>query len=162
MNPYQSLFKALNDAAIRYLVVGGVAVNLHGYRRFTGDVDVLMALDPRNLEKVAVLMEKLGFIQRLPVDVRQLSDSIQVQKWLTEKGLTAYTFIDSKDPASSVDILAGESLHFDEYNEHKATIQAWDIPIPVISIDDLISMKQRANRQKDIEDIAALLELKGK
>jgi len=37
VNPYRELFRAMNNAGIRYLVVGGVAVNLHGYSRFTGD-----------------------------------------------------------------------------------------------------------------------------
>jgi predicted nucleotidyltransferase len=161
MNPYSDLFKAMNDAGIRYLVVGGIAVNLHGYRRFTGDVDVLMALEPSNLEKMAILMKERGFIQRLPIDIQQLSDREQVQKWLTEKGMTAYTFIDSRDPASSIDILAGHSLDFEEYDQDKVVVDAWNIKIPIISIDDLIGMKQEANRQKDAEDIAALLTLKG-
>src|SRR5687768_16540787 len=37
-NPYRDIFEAMNKAGIRYLVVGGVAVNLHGYSRFTGDL----------------------------------------------------------------------------------------------------------------------------
>lgn len=161
VNPYRELFKAMNDAGIRYLVVGGVAVNLHGYSRFTGDLDVLVALDALNLDRLGHLMEERGFVQRLPIDVRLLSDKKQVQQWITDKGLTAYTFIDAKLPQFSLDVLAGASLDFDTFEQHKAVITAEDLPIPVISIDDLIGMKRRANRQKDIEDIAALLELKG-
>lgn len=161
MNAYADLFQAMNDAGIRYLVVGGIAVNLHGYRRFTGDVDVLMALEPENLEKMANLMKERGFVQRLPIDIRQLSDQEQVRLWLLEKGMTAYTFIDSRDPTSSIDILAGESLDFDSYDVDKLTVEAWNISIPVVSIDHLISMKKKANRGKDIEDLAALLTLKG-
>ena len=67
MNPYRELFTALNDAEIRYLIVGGVAVNLHGYRRFTGDIDIVLALDPENLEKVTTLMHNFGYIERLPI-----------------------------------------------------------------------------------------------
>lgn len=160
VNPYRDIFRSLNDAGVRYLVVGGVAVNLHGYSRFTGDLDILLALDPENLDRIALLMEKKGLTQRLPVDVRKLSDREQVRKWLEEKGMTAYTFIDPKMPQFSIDILAGESLNFPEYDAQKVTINAWETPIPVISIDDLIGMKERANRQKDAEDIAALLELK--
>ena len=161
MNPYRELFTAMNDAGIRYLVVGGVAVNLHGYSRFTGDLDVVMALDAINLDRLAALMEKKGFTQRLPIDVRLLSDRKQVQQWIIDKGMTAYTFIDQRMPQFSLDILAGESLNFDDLDRHKVMIDAENLPIPVVSIDDLIGMKQRANRQKDIEDIAALLELKG-
>lgn len=160
MNPYRELFKAMNDAKIRYLVVGGVAVNLHGYSRFTGDLDVLVALDMTNLDRLGHLMEKRGFAQRLPIDVRRLSDRQQVQQWITEKGLTAYTFIDPTLPQFSLDILAGESMNFDAFDQKKVSIDIGELPVSVISIDDLIGMKRRANRQKDIEDIAALLELK--
>lgn len=161
VNPYRELFQAMNEAGIRYLVVGGMAVNLHGYSRFTGDLDVLVALDTANLERIAVLMEKSGFTQRLPIDVRLLSDEEQVRKWLKEKGMTAYSFIHPKMPQISVDILAGESLEFDTYEKRKVVIEAWKVPIPVVSVDDLIGMKRKANREKDAEDIAALLELKG-
>ncbi len=160
MNMYADLFKAMNEAGIRYLVVGGMAVNLHGYSRFTGDVDILIALDAKNLDRLSLLMEQRGFTQRLPIDVRSLSDAKQVQQWLTEKGMTACTFIDSKMPQFSLDILAGESLKFDTYDGSKVLIEAWNIPIPVISVNDLIGMKKKVNRKKDAEDIAALLELK--
>lgn len=161
MNPYRKLFQAMNDAGIRYLVVGGVAVNLHGYSRFTGDLDVLMALDAQNLERLARLMEKEGFIQRLPIDVRTLSDQAQVQRWIIEKGMTAYTFIHRTLPQFSLDVLVGDSLQFEDFDGRMAVIDVAGISIPVVSIDDLIGMKRKANRQKDLEDIAALLELKG-
>lgn len=161
MNPFREVFQALNDAGIRYLVVGGVAVNLHGYSRFTGDLDILLALDAGNLERMALVMERMRYTQRLPIDVRQLSNREQVQQWLLEKGMTAYTFIDPKYPQNSIDILAGESLRFDEYDGRKIVFDAWNMKIPVISIDDLIGMKKKADRKKDAEDIFALLELKG-
>jgi hypothetical protein len=49
MNLYRNLFSKLNQAKIEYLVVGGVAVNLHGFRRFTGDLDILVLINPENL-----------------------------------------------------------------------------------------------------------------
>lgn len=161
VNPYRELFQALNDAKIHYLVVGGVAVNLHGYSRFTGDVDVLMALDAENLKRLSHLMEREGYTQRLPIDVRMLSDRKKVQEWIIDKGMTAYTFIHRTFPQLSLDILAGDSLQFDDFDHRKKTLDLNGLSIPVISIDDLIGMKQKANRQKDLEDIAVLLELKG-
>jgi hypothetical protein len=46
---YVELFRALERAQVRYLLVGGVAVNLHGAERLTMDVDIMLALDPENL-----------------------------------------------------------------------------------------------------------------
>lgn len=160
MNVYQDIFHALNAADIRYLVVGGVAVNLHGYSRFTGDVDILLALDAPNVDHLAALMARRGYVQRLPVDVRRLSDREQVRAWMTVKGMTAFTFIDPKLPQLSLDILTADSLDFDAFDGRKVIIEAGEVPIPVVSIDDLIDMKMKVNRQKDAEDIAALLALK--
>lgn len=163
MNPYRLLFKALNDADIRYLVVGGVAVNLHGYRRFTADVDILLTLDLENLEKMTKLMHSMGYIERLPVQLRELSDPAKIKRFLDEKGMTAYTFLSNGRERVDVDVLASASLSFDDYHHRKVMIDIDEqVKVPVVSLQDLIEFKQEANRQKDIEDVAALLELKAK
>lgn len=41
-----AVFKALDDAGVRFLVAGGVAVNLHGYARMTQDLDLVVELSP--------------------------------------------------------------------------------------------------------------------
>ena len=161
MNPYGEIFSALNTAGIAYIVVGGVAMNLLGYPRFTGDIDILLALDEENLLKMNTLMKELGYEARLPVALEELGDEQHVMTLIKEKDLIAYTFIHSEKPQYSIDVIVGESLEFDSYQEHKQDITVWDIKVPVISIDDLIGMKQSTNRQKDVDDIAALLELKG-
>ncbi len=48
-----TLIKNLNDAAVEYLVVGGLAVVAHGYVRFTADVDLLLGLDHANVKNEA-------------------------------------------------------------------------------------------------------------
>lgn len=162
VNPYREIFSALNDAGIRYLIVGGVAVNLHGYRRFTGDVDILLALQPENLENMTKLMHSLGYIERLPVRLQTLGDKETVQRFLTEKGMTAYTFLSSKRERIDLDILAAKSLDFEDFEKRKELIALDDaLEVPVVSIDDLLAMKREANRDQDVRDIQMLLELKG-
>jgi hypothetical protein len=161
MNPYGKIFKALNDAGVRYIVVGGVAMNLLGYPRFTGDIDVLMALDDANLGKMAALMKSMGYERRLPMDIKALGDEEQVVEWMREKGLVAYTFMNVRKPQFSIDVVVGPSLKFADYERHRIVVTVWDIAIPVVSIDDLIGMKRESRREKDAEDVAALLELKG-
>lgn len=65
MNLYKKIFKELEDAKIQYLIVGDVAVNLYGYSRFTGDIDILLALTPTNLSKMQKLMHNLGYVESL-------------------------------------------------------------------------------------------------
>ncbi len=161
MNPYQKIFSALNEAHLRYIVVGGVAMNLLGYPRFTGDIDVLLALDPENLANMARLMHSMGYEKRLPVSVEELGDEGKVLQLMNTKNLIAYTFANSAEPQFSIDVIVGASLHFHDYELRRLLVKVWDIEIPVISIDDLISMKRQSTRKKDVDDVVALLELKG-
>jgi hypothetical protein len=160
MNRYGQIFKALNEANVQYIVVGGVAMNLHGYTRFTGDLDLLLALTPENLKRMAKLMEDMGYYQRIPVTLDELGDEKKILKLMKEKNLLAYSFI-GKDPQFNIDVIIGESLDFKKYAKHVVKITAWDTVIPIVSADDLIDMKKKAGRKRDIEDVAALIELKG-
>jgi predicted nucleotidyltransferase len=161
MNPYGKIFKALNDAQVRYIVVGGVAMNLLGHPRFTGDIDILLALDPSNLKRMADKMEEMGYERRLPVSIDELGDEKKVLQLMKEKGLTAYTFMNAKEPQFSIDVIVGASLKFADYERDCITVEVWDVAIPVVSIDDLIGMKKESNRKQDAQDIEALIKLKG-
>jgi len=160
MNLYKKIFQILEKEKIKYLTVGGVAVNLYGYSRFTGDIDILLALDKVNLAKVDKVMEKMGYVMRLPIDVKELNNKIKVNKWIKEKGMTAYTFISDKKPQLDLDILVDYSRSFEKFFKRKTLMEIWGMKIPVVSLDDLIDMKKKAGRDKDLLDLKALLELK--
>jgi len=158
-NPYREIFQALADVEIQYLIVGGVAVNLHGYRRFTGDIDILLALDERNLVAMTDVMHRLGYIERLPVALQALSDEKQVREWLSEKNMTAYSFLSGDHHRINIDVLAGASLSFSDYASRKVTIDLEKgLKVPVIALDDLLAMKREANRSQDLLDIEMLLD----
>jgi predicted nucleotidyltransferase component of viral defense system len=161
MNQYGHIFQALNEADVTYIVVGGVAMNLLGYPRFTGDIDILLALDENNLRRMRTLMQKMGYEKRLPIEIDELGDEKKALTLMKEKNLLAYTFTNEREPQYNIDVIVGESIRFEQYNRHRVIVDVWNIPIPVVSIDDLIGMKKAANRKKDADDIAALLELKG-
>ena len=160
MNPYKKIFSELQKSGVKYLVVGGVAVNLYGYSRLTGDIDILLMLNPVNLLKMERIMKHLGYVERLPVKLYELRNKNRVKKWLKEKGMTAYTFISSKKPQLDIDILAGHSLDFNKYYKKRTVIEAWGIRLPIIACNDLMVMKKKAGREKDLLDLKALLELK--
>ena len=158
-NPYRQIFQALSDAEIRYLVVGGVAVNLHGYRRFTGDIDILLALDEKNLEKMTTLMHEMGYVERLPVALKSLSDRRQVERWVEEKGMTAYSFLSGDQSRINIDILADASLRYSDFASRMVVVDMEEgLHVPVIALDDLLAMKREAGRDQDIVDVKKLLE----
>lgn len=62
LNPdFRELLQLLNSEGVRYLVVGGYAVNFHGHHRNTKDLDVWIATDPRNAESLSRALQRFGF-----------------------------------------------------------------------------------------------------
>lgn len=160
MNLFQKIFSELNKAKIKYLVVGGVAVNLYGYLRFTGDLDLLVLLEEENLGRLDKLMQKLGYIERIPVSVRELEDTEKVKEWIEKKNFKAYSFIPPQSLLLQIDIIIEESLKFQNFYNKKIIKKIENTQIPLIDLDGLIKMKKKANREKDVEDLASLLKLK--
>lgn len=160
MNVYKEIFIELNNSGLKYLIIGGVAVNLYGYSRFTGDIDIILALKPKNLEKLDDLMKKMDYIERLPISIKELGDEKKLQNFIKEKGLKAYTYISRSRPQLDIDIVVEPSLDFDKYAKRANLIQIWDVELPVMSIDDLIGLKKAAGRDKDLIDLEALLHIK--
>jgi len=156
MNLFEKVFRELNRAKVKYLVVGGVAVNLYGYLRFTGDLDLLLFFNKENLEKMDKVMKKMKYSERLPVSVLALSNQTQVKKWLKEKNMKAYTFNPPKNNLLQIDIIIEDSLAFSAYNKKKNIKRMGSLKIPVVSIQDIIKMKKKAHRDKDILDLQAL------
>lgn len=161
MNLFEKVFRALNKAQIEYIVVGGVAVNLHGYMRFTGDLDILLLLEEKNLKKMAKVMLELGYSERLPVTIMELKNESTVREWIKAKNMNAFSFMPPRNNPLQIDIVMEESLKFDKLSTKKISKKISGVSIPVVSIEDLISMKKKTNRPQDKIDLAALLEIKG-
>ena len=66
---YLGIFKEFNKKKIKYIVCGGIAVNLLGIPRMTYDLDLLLKLEDKNLNKFVKLMKRLGYKAKIPVDI---------------------------------------------------------------------------------------------
>lgn len=154
------IFQALNDNNARYLVVGGVAVVLHGYPRFTADLDLVLALEPENAARALEALGRLGFRPRAPVSLSAFAESAQRQGWIKEKGLTVFSLWNPSMPLTEVDLFVEEPFPFDEAFARGFRVEVDGIRVFVASIDDLIELKRRAGRPKDIEDIRVLEAMK--
>jgi hypothetical protein len=58
---FREFIQSLNDNQVRYLVVGGYAVALHGYPRYTKDIDIWIELAPVNASRIVRALEQFGF-----------------------------------------------------------------------------------------------------
>src|SRR5688572_3753849 len=71
----ETIVQTLNDAGVRYLVVGGLAVVAHGFVRFTADVDLVLDLAADNLNKAVAALSSLGYRPRAPVPLHEFADA---------------------------------------------------------------------------------------
>jgi hypothetical protein len=157
---YLDVIDALNKAGVRYSIVGGVAAILHGAPRMTGDLDLAVVLEPKNLLSLVDAMTRLGYKPRVPVDPNDLANSRVRELWQRDKGMKIFTFVHPDKPFADVDILVEERVNFQTIWEHQVKYQAGETVLPTASIDDLIVMKRLSARDKDLSDIAALNRIK--
>lgn len=141
---------------IRYLIVGGLAVNLYGVPRVTQDIDIIIATDTENIQKINRILKKLGYLPRLPVDPDEMANPATVKEWTDERNLKAFSFYHKKDNYKVVDIVLVHPLEFDMSFQSKTVKSAAGVDIFLASIDDLIKMKAAAGRGQDISDIEML------
>jgi len=153
------IFAALNAARVKYLVVGGIAVVLHGVNRFTWDVDLAVELTATNLGRLATALQRVGFVPRLPVPVEGLANPGTRRQWLDKKGMKVYSFIERRSPPRVVDVMVKPFASFPQTYRRRVTVRVRGVSIPLAPVDVLVRMKQEAGRPEDLLDVKALKEL---
>jgi len=153
---FDAIFIALQAAHVRYIVVGGVAVVLHGSPRFTADLDLVVALEDENVRAALAALEGLGYRPRAPVPAQQFADPETRRSWIEDKGLTVFSLWSPEHPATEIDIFVEEPFPFDDAYARAVQADLGTSTVTVASVADLIALKRRAGRPKDLADISAL------
>ena len=153
---FLELLKEVEKAKVRYLVVGGIAVNLHGVIRPTQDIDFIVYLERNNLLRFIQLMNRLGYRPRVPVRPEELADEKKRRDWGQHKNMIVFSFYHPQDMMKVIDVFIKHPLPFEGMYKRRVQISLGDLDISVISIPDLIKIKGKANRLQDRSDIAAL------
>jgi hypothetical protein len=156
---YEELFRGLAAARIRYVVVGGVALVLHGVVRFTADLDLLVALDPENIEAFLAAVEDLGYKPKLPLRAGDLANPRTRAEWKETRGMQVFTFYHPQRPVELVDVFIDEPIDFAAVERDKRIFTARGVEIPAISIPHLRQLKALSGRPQDLADIQALEDL---
>lgn len=159
MSLFEPVFAGLNRHAVRYVVVGGVAVVLHGHPRLTGDLDLAIDLSPPAATAAVETFSELGLQPRLPVDAHEFADPTIRQRWVQERNLEVFSFHDPANPLLEVDLFARDPLPFEELWQRAELMDVGGVRVPVASIPDLIRLKEMAGRSQDVSDINALREI---
>jgi hypothetical protein len=152
----RQLLGALALRQVRYCLVGGVAVNLHGVPRMTYDVDLVLVPDPENLRTFEEVAQSLGLRCRLPVQLVDFADPLYARAMRLERNLIAVTYTDPTDPLREVDVLVCPPVEPRALVERAQVLDLGQLRVPVASLEDLIALKRGTGRAQDEADIAHL------
>ncbi len=156
LTSFDALAAALDKAGVRYLVAGGLAVNAHGYLRFTNDVDLVVQLDPANIAAAFTALEALGYKPIVPVSAAQLADPALREIWTREKGMQVLQFWSEVHRETPIDIFVSEPFPFDEEYRRALVKQLGAVQVRFTSLLTLIRMKEAVGRQQDRIDVEHL------
>ena len=147
------LLQALNEFEVAYLIVGGYAVNFHGYRRTTGDIDLWIKPDNENKTKIIASFKKLGVADNILEHI----ETFDFTKHLV--------FSDGEVP-NKIDFLTYLSnVDFEEAWDKRIVADLDGITIPFIDLKNLLLSKfvtGRAKDKVDIEELQKVMRLKKK
>ena len=138
----REFLRSLNEHHVEYLLVGGYAVGYHGHPRATGDMDLWVAANKSNAEKIVAALISFGFGDTkvtpelfLEPDaiIRMGNEPLRIELMTTISGLT----FDEAYAKRIVDVIDG-------------------VPVSIISADDLKINKRASGRLKDLADLESL------
>ena len=137
---YADVFEVLERTAIRYVVVSGVAVALHGHVRPVYDLDIVVSSTPDEQSRVLQTMLLAGFVPSIPLPLNLV---------------TVVRMFDQQQ--REIDVFAKYYVSFDELWAHSVQIGVGQNTARVASLEHLLHAKRTTGRPHDLEDVAGLL-----
>jgi len=139
---FKEFVELLNKNRVKYLVVGGYAVALHGYPRYTKDLDVWIELTPENASNILKALAQFGFGS---LDLKQ------------DDFLEADQIIQLGYPPNRIDIMTSlKELTFKDCFNSRVQVEIEGVQINFIDIDSLKKNKQASGRLQDLADLEGL------
>ena len=139
---FKEFIQSLNDNEVRYLVVGGYAVALHGYPRYTKDIDIWVEMTAENAAKITKALDQFGF---------------------GSLGLTASDFtvpdqmLQLGSPPERIDILTTlPGVEFSECYPSRTTVELNGVSVNFIDLENLKKNKKATGRHQDLADLENL------
>jgi hypothetical protein len=160
LSSLESVVRALNEARVPFILVGGLAVNAHGYGRQTLDVDLVIDLRTDAIRNAFGALHSLGYRPRVPVTADGFGDPYQRARWIAEKGMTVLSFHSDEHRETPVDLFVTEPFDFEqEYGSALVEEVAPGVPVRILRLEALLELKRAAGRPQDMADIAELRSL---
>ncbi len=150
------LYKSLQDHKVRYLLCGGLAINMYGVPRSTADMDIILELTEDNIALFLKAISTFGYQNALPVSLLEFADENKRKMMVQERNLIAFSFYSTIYQFVTLDILMDMPFSFNELWQRKQIRKTKITEVLLVSVEDLIALKTYSNREQDILDIASL------
>jgi hypothetical protein len=139
---FKELLELLNAHEVEYLIIGGYALALHGYPRFTGDLDIYLGIHRDNAKKVLSVLSEFGF-GALNLAEEDFTKSNQI--------------IQLGVPPIRIDFVTSiDGVEWDAAWKNREKGSWADVPVAYLSRKDFIANKRASGRLKDLADIESL------
>ena len=139
---FKEFIGSLNDNGVRYLVVGGYAVALHGYPRYTKDIDIWVEMSPENASNILKALGQFGFGS---LDVNEADFTLPDQ--MLQLGY----------PPGRIDILTTlPGVEFSECYAARTVVEVDGVSVNFIDLENLKKNKKATGRHQDLADLENL------
>ncbi|MEW6618731.1 MAG: hypothetical protein AB1422_05205 [bacterium] len=156
MLDYLGIIDAFDKAEIKYIIVGGMAVNLHGIPRMTYDLDLLLDLEDENLSKFLNLLKEWGYKPKVPVDIMDFANQEKRNDWIKNKNMKAFNLVNEESIVREIDVIIDSPVSYIQAKNNIKYVKLYHNLVPVIGLNDLIMMKKNTGRKQDEADIRYL------
>ena len=141
---FRDFIRILNNCKVRYILVGGYSVILHGYSRTTGDIDIWVERSLENYHRLEKTFLKFG----MPMF------DMTKQNFLSNSKIDVFTF---GRPPSSIDVMTDvKGMDFNECYNNAVFFDEDGLQIRTIHFNNLIAAKKASARYKDMDDLENL------
>lgn len=142
---FRDFINCLNDYDVKYILVGGYSVILHGYTRTTGDMDIWVKRTLLNYNRIKMAFLHFG----MPVfDMTE-------DAFLNNNELDVFTF--GRAPTLIDMMVAVKGMDFDECYNNSVFFEEDGLQVRTIHLTNLIAAKKASGRAKDINDLENLI-----
>lgn len=156
---YLELFQNLESENIRYMLVGGLAMNLYGVPRSTMDVDIVLAMDKDNLRAFLDMAKQMDMQPVAPVSMEDFLDPVVRKSWVKDKNMIAFGLRPPDPSAPTVDVLIDPPLDINAALKRMKSQNIGNCRVYLASLKDLIILKEKTGRAQDRADIEHLKRL---
>jgi hypothetical protein len=154
----EAIVRTLNEAKVRYFIVGGIAVNAHGFVRLTRDLDIVLALDPENAALGLRTLLDVGYNLSVPgAKPEDFADAGIREEWRQAKQMIVLKLWSDEHRRTPIAIFVYEPFDFASEGAKAGLKEVCPgVMAPVVSLETLLEMKRSAGRPQDLTDIQEL------